>query len=211
MHDFHRYHRQAFAKAERHGPHRGCRLHSALQKLRQVDGAHRTVDDPESAGGMDFVRRNSGSAQLRHNQGAVRYQFGQARNGYPVDQFRRSERAFAGGAPDVDALGVEYQQPCVDSPQYPPQMVDGEFIVGGNQYRRFAGGVARRIDSGRDGIIHPSDIQAHPDRAEAVLPRPVMADFSDRSDRSGQHCDDKRRRSRHFIRVMVIHLRETFK
>ena len=51
----------------------------------------------------------------------------------PLDQLLGAKGALAGGAPDVDATGVQNQDPEVQTPQFPSERVEAELVIGADE------------------------------------------------------------------------------
>jgi hypothetical protein len=73
------------------------------------------------------------STELGHDQLAVRDDSGQTRGFHPPEKLISSKAALAGGAPDVDPLGVEHQDPGIDARQLRAERVETQLVVGRHQ------------------------------------------------------------------------------
>jgi len=98
----------------------------------------------------------------------VAYDLRQARFRHPVDHLFGSKRPLPGGAPYVDALGVEDQDPGVRPRRIAANGVEGQFIVGGDQDRRVPVRDPERVQSRRDAVSGPCRSPTGPSTAEDV-------------------------------------------
>jgi hypothetical protein len=142
---------------ERNKPHGFVCFVSILQKPSNVPGFDRTVDDFESGGFLHRVNRHTRGTQLGEDQPFVIHDFIESGLIDPVNQFFRAECAFSCGAPDIDAFGIENENPAVQIAEFLPQPVEGHFIIGGDKYIRIRRGTAETIQPGSDLIMHAAD------------------------------------------------------
>jgi len=72
-------------------------------------------------------------------------------------QLLRAEGPFTRGAPNIDAFGIQNQDPGIPPGQGLPEPVETHFIVSGDQDWRAIIGAAEGVEAGLDLIAHPSD------------------------------------------------------
>ena len=119
-HQFQRGHDQSLAPSKTHTAHVRRRIKVGAQERGNIRGINRTVDNRKAGLLLDFMGRNACGGKLGQNQAAVCDNLMQATTADLADQFVRSERSFAGRAPDVDAGRIQNQYPGVQSGQRAP-------------------------------------------------------------------------------------------
>jgi hypothetical protein len=87
------------------------------EKRLEVARPDRPVDYLEAGETLDLVGGHSRRSELRHNECSMRDDFSEAGGLNPCDQLVGSERSLSGGAPHVDALGIEDENPSIDATQ----------------------------------------------------------------------------------------------
>ena len=81
------------------------------EAIREVRGANRSVGHGEAGLALDLVGRDARRAELRDDHPPVRDHTAELFALDAPHQLGRAEGSFAGGAPDVDSLGVERKDP----------------------------------------------------------------------------------------------------
>src|SRR5450759_227143 len=104
--------------------HFACGLETGIDIGRQILGLDRTVTNAEAGEFLDRVGGHARSPQLGEDQQPMADDLFQAARFDPSDQFLRTEGSLSGGAPDVDSLSVERQDPEIPAGQGAPQLVE---------------------------------------------------------------------------------------
>jgi hypothetical protein len=107
------------------------------------------------------------------------------------DNLIGAQGAFAGGAPDIDAPGVNDQQPGVDTTQAAAQGIEGELVVGGDQNRRLRAGRPHGIETGGDCIVAAGQADAGADGAPDIRAASRGCYLRDRTGGSFDKTTDK--------------------
>jgi hypothetical protein len=158
----------AVERIEAHPAHVAVGGKAAAEELVNVAGAHRAEGHLEARAPLHLVGRHAGRAQLRHDDPAVIHPLGQSRRLYLGNELVRAEGALARRAPDIDAAGVEHQDPGVQPGQGRAQDVEAQLVIGTREYGRGRSRVSQRVQPGRYRVFVAPDPETHPDRAQPV-------------------------------------------
>ncbi len=151
-------------------PHCGRRLEAGVEIGGKVPGEDRPVMDLEARLLSDQMGGYPRGAKLGQDQIAVFHDILQTAGRDPADQFLRPEGPLTGGAPDVDSLRVEDQDPGIPPRQGLPEAVEAHLVIGRDEDGRFLIGRSEGVEPRIDGIVHPADPPAGLDRPPAVAP-----------------------------------------
>ena len=146
------------------------------------------------------MRRDPGCRQLRKDEAPVGDDLGEARLVHHPRHLVRREGPLAGGAPDVDASGVDHEEPRVGSMQGAAQDIEGELVVRGDEDGTGVVGGADSVEAGAHAVVVAPDAPAHPPGAEPVGPGQQRRDARHRADGRLQLAVQVGRRSVRIVR-----------
>ena len=115
--------------------------------------------------------RNTRAGQLRQDQLPVGNDLCQIAELNTPDQFLCTERPLPCGTPNIDAVGVQYQNPCIAGRKRLTKPVKAHLVIGGHEYAGLLIRISEGIQTGINREFHTSHTPTGLDTSEAIRPR----------------------------------------
>ena len=139
------------------------------------------------------MRGDARRAELRHNQRAMADNLRQPARFDATDDLVGAEGSLAGRAPDVDAVGVDHENPGVKPIEFAAQAIETQLVVRRHEHGRLCVGLPDGVQAGLDAVAHPPDAPAHLPSAEPIGRLQDGADPGNLADGGGDRSDHPRR------------------